>query len=213
MNIPLFKEKDYATTYAIPNFLTNNEINELKNSLQKYEFQEGGVWGNEKTSINMIDDDYCQKIPTIGNQPNTRKSIIKWIEHDESTEWFYDKVIDLIKVVNGTYFNLQLKYLETLQYSIYRDGGFYKKHNDCGDLDEFRNYQSIRKLSFSIQLSDSSDYVGGDVVLDNRSDEFKILKDKGSITFFRSNMNHEVLPVLEGERESIVGWVVGPNVR
>ena len=119
MNIPLFKEKNYATTYAIPNFLTNNEINELKNSLQKYEFQEGGVWGNEKTSINMIEDDYCQKIPTIGNQPNTRKSIIKWIEHDESTEWFYDKVIDLIKVVNGTYFNLQLKYLETLQYSIY----------------------------------------------------------------------------------------------
>ena len=70
MNIPLFTEKNYASIYVFPNFLTNDEINKLKNSLQKYGFQEGGVWGNEKTSTNMIDDDYCQKIPTIGNQPN-----------------------------------------------------------------------------------------------------------------------------------------------
>jgi PKHD-type hydroxylase len=38
-------------------------------------------------------------------------------------------------------------------------------------------------------------------------------KDKGTIVFFSSNIEHEVTPVTKGTRYALVGWVNGPNLR
>ena len=85
------------------------------------------------------------------------------------------------------------------------------------------NGQYVRKLSFSIQLSDPEDYEGGEL-------EFKVNKygsekrgdfaldetffapnKKGTIIIFDSRVKHRVCEVKSGVRKSLVGWVVGPR--
>jgi len=70
----------------------------------------------------------------------------------------------------------------------------------------------VRKLSFSLQLSDPEDYEGGELeFLDNQDEPFFAPKQKGTIVVFDSRVKHRVRKVTNGLRKSIVGWVVGPR--
>ena len=54
-----------------------------------------------------------------------------------------------------------------LQFTEYDEvnKGMYRVHNDSGDNNHIDNSVDIRKISFSVQLSDSVDYEGGDLIL------------------------------------------------
>jgi len=109
-----------------------------------------------------------------------------------------------------------LKFVENLQFTEYNGDqqGFYSMHTDCGHSSRLENFVDIRKLSFSIQLSNPKDYEGGEFILYNKDGkEFNAPKTKGTIIFFQSNILHEVKPVKKGTRYSIVSWVQGPNLR
>jgi PKHD-type hydroxylase len=70
----------------------------------------------------------------------------------------------------------------------------------------------VRKLSFSIQLSDPDDYEGGNVqLLDEAGNNYIAPRKRGCICLFDSRTQHRVLKVTKGTRKSIVGWVVGPR--
>jgi predicted 2-oxoglutarate/Fe(II)-dependent dioxygenase YbiX len=82
----------------------------------------------------------------------------------------------------------------------------YVWHTDAMDGD------SVRKLSFTIQLTDPTEYSGGDLefmpaITDKR------IKDQGTMTIFPSYMTHRVSPVTHGTRHTIVGWIYGPEFR
>lgn len=65
-----------------------------------------------------------------------------------------------------------------------------------------------RIISFSIQLSDSEDYQGGD--LEFKDSEINSLsRDKLSMVLFESDIVHRVTPVTKGTRYSMVGWLMG----
>jgi PKHD-type hydroxylase len=70
-----------------------------------------------------------------------------------------------------------------------------------------------RKLSFTVQLSDTKDYKGGDLVFHYKSQPVKAYREKGMVVVFPSTMLHEVTPVKKGTRYSLVGWVAGPRFR
>jgi PKHD-type hydroxylase len=71
-----------------------------------------------------------------------------------------------------------------------------------------------RKLSFSVQLSDDADYVGGDLRFHYIKNQPEVApKEKGKVIFFPSWMVHDVTPVTQGTRRSLVGWVNGPNFK
>ena len=70
---------------------------------------------------------------------------------------------------------------------------------------------AVRKLSFSVQLSDPDDYKGGDLLLKISSDPTQVKKTRGTVIFFPSYVLHEVTPVEQGVRKSLVGWVTGPR--
>ena len=79
-----------------------------------------------------------------------------------------------------------------------------------------KNTENVRKLSFSLQLSDPDDYEGGNVILlDEGGSNRKYVapRKKGSIILFDSRTKHCVNVVKKGIRKSIVGWVVGPRWR
>ena len=118
----------------------------------------------------------------------------------------------------------------SLQYTHYNEGQFYNWHQDS-DLDTHykpqMNFSSgenraqeeiiqageyIRKLSFTLQLSEPTDYRGGEVeFLDNSSRRFLAPKQRGTMIVFDSRVRHRVRKVKSGTRKSIVGWVVGPR--
>jgi len=122
---------------------------------------------------------------------------------------------------------------ENLQYTQYGEGQYYHWHIDAGidtayrpqkivssstnisqDLSTIQG-EYVRKLSFSIQLSDPEDYSGGEfqfMSLDNSSTYFAP-KPKGTIIIFDSRSLHRVRKVKSGMRKSLVGWVVGPRWR
>ena len=75
-----------------------------------------------------------------------------------------------------------------------------------------KNTEMVRKLSFTLQLSDPNDYEGGNVQLMNDAGQSYIApRQRGCIVLFDSRTPHRVLKVTKGTRRSIVGWVVGPR--
>ena len=98
---------------------------------------------------------------------------------------------------------IDITFVEPYELKKYVIGDFFGKHTD--------NYVSIaenvdRKITFSVQLSDTYQYKGGNLNIMNRSFTAK----KGSAIVFPSNFSHEVKPITYGTRWSLIGWGWGP---
>jgi PKHD-type hydroxylase len=209
--------KEIQPIYWVDNFLSNEEINKVIKYISQINPEPSKVGGNIQEEIKKpFTPDYHIKNPNIGNVPRIRQSVIKWIELNPDTNWLYKKLISQIHKVNQENFDYILKFVENLQFTEYNEGqqGFYSKHDDCGNSSRLENFVDIRKLSFTIQLSNPEDYEGGELVMYNNADkEFIVPKTKGTIIFFQSNILHEVKPVKKGTRYALVSWVQGPNLR
>ncbi len=143
-----------------------------------------------------------------GENGSIRKTTIGWVPTTEENAWLYRKLTDIITQANAQWFGFDLNHIESLQYSIYNEGDFYDAHVDH----HFQGAgQYPRKLSFTMQLTDPSEYEGGDVMLITSHDPFPISKDRGVITFFPSYTLHEVKPITKGTRKALVGWIHGPR--
>ena len=143
-----------------------------------------------------------------GTNDSIRKTTIHWIPTVEDNAWIFRKLTDVILQANQQWFGFDLNNIENLQYSVYNEGDFYEKHVDH----HFQGAgQYPRKLSFTMQLTDPSEYEGGETMLITAKDPFPISKDRGTITFFPSYTLHEVKPITKGIRKALVGWIHGPR--
>jgi PKHD-type hydroxylase len=98
---------------------------------------------------------------------------------------------------------------ESIQYTEYygsQEGG-YDWHMDCGI-----EIQNQRKISVTVQLSDSNEYEGGDLQF-NIGKELTAPSKKGAAIIFPSFYLHRVTPVTSGIRKSFVLWVGGEPYR
>ena len=64
--------------------------------------------------------------------------------------------------------------------------------------------------SIVVQLTDPSEYEGGDLEILTTENPFWAAKEKGSCILFPSFCLHKVHPVTKGLRNSLVLWVSGP---
>lgn len=157
---------------------------------------------------------------TIGNNKNNEKldkSIRNvshcWLPYDQF-DWLYRLLEAEIKDMNWLNFKFNLDCMEMIDYLEYHAGadeeddehkhGKYVKHVDG-------SVNSNRKLSFSVLLSDPNEFEGGDLLIWNGHEPEVVPKKQGMITFFPSNVIHEVTPVTKGIRKSMVSWVRGPH--
>lgn len=174
----------------IENVLSADSINEIEKYIQTHGLEEAGTMGH-------------------GDEQSIRKTNIRFIEINDSTEKFYDEINNLVNHVNVGKFNWQISSIEPLQYSEYEQGGHYTWHSDC-ILKGANN--NTRKISFSILLNDPKDFEGGDLQLFKFGDEPDTMQmKKNSVVFFPSFLLHRVTPVTKGTRKALVGWVHGPN--
>lgn len=140
-----------------------------------------------------------------------RKSNISWLRTDKKEcQWVFERITGAIIDSNKQFFNFDIDHIENVQFTEYDSSyqGFYGKHIDIA-------YKSsrMRKLSFTIQLADETDYDGGDLCLFYSTDSLVMSRKQGTMTIFPSFAVHEVEPVKRGTRYSLVGWVVGPPFR
>ena len=214
MNL-LRSEKDCYPIYCMDNFLTDNEIEKIKTHAKTLIKEDAKVGEPEEKEKKEFTLDYHIKDTNKGIIPKKRITDIKWFKLNKDTEWLFNKIINKIIDVNDKNFDLQLKFVEDLQFSEYTEEkrGFYSKHHDCGLKKSLDNYVDIRKLSFTIQLTDMNEYEGGELIFYLDDGEKKAPKSKGTIIFFESDILHEVKPVTKGVRHSLVSWVQGPNLR
>ncbi len=123
--------------------------------------------------------------------------------------WFYQRLADTIRILNGNSFKFDLRGLsEAPQFMVYHatEGGHFNWHFDTGP-------QPPRKLSVTVQLSDPSQYEGGRLEFSTGSMVVDSPTERGAVICFPSYMMHRVTPVTSGTRKSIVAWVTGPAFR
>ena len=197
--------------------LPSDIINSLEKDLEKH-FDD---MGDSKLINDVLDEDI-------------RKSKNTWIP---TTHWITGWLWHYVQAANRNNFLYDISFIESesMQYARYGVGEYYHWHSDTSIPVQYKpqiqisatesttddNYlkeraaiknELVRKISFSLQLSDPDDYEGGNIQFIDESDKSYIApRQKGSLIIFDSRTKHRVCKVRSGVRKSIVGWVVGPR--
>lgn len=140
-----------------------------------------------------------------------RVSKTGWLSNNENSVWIYDKLAFIARSLNAKFYNFDLSgFVEDMQYTVYEgeDSGHYTWHIDMSP-----HSISPRKMTLILQLSDPSDYEGGDIQTLIGPTENNVLKQKGLVVAFPSWAIHRVTPVSKGIRKTLVIWVAGPQFK
>ena len=195
-------------------------MNDIKYIINKHnEVAESfAYWEN---AFNSDELDYLQRIASSATQDglvgldkgnsngDIRRSQVRWIDVTAEHKWIYDKLAFVVAELNSQFFHFDITgFGEALQLTNYNGAqqGTYKWHQDAGG-------KISRKLSLVLQLSDPSEYEGGNLQFFRGDDPVSVPKKRGFIVVFPSWLMHQVTPVTQGTRQSLVSWITGPSFR
>ena len=157
----------------------------------------------------------------IRDMKRKRNSDLVWL----NDPWIYRELHPYIHQANrAAGWNFEWDRSASCQFTKYKLNQYYDWHCDGWDKPYEKQgpeHGKIRKLSMTCQLTDGSEYEGGELEFDFRNydphmrDESKHLRQakeilpKGSIIVFPSFVWHRVKPVTKGVRYSLVMWNLG----
>ena len=147
--------------------------------------------------------------PGGGLDTEKRVTTISWIPFNEMKE-MYDQVNNFIQKANLNHFGFgDIQITENAQFTEYPVGGFYDWHMDC-DV-HMAHEPPVRKISMTVLLSHESQFEGGDLEIMKSGKSAKL--KQGNAVMFASFLNHRVVPVTRGVRQSLVMWFGGKPFR
>lgn len=138
---------------------------------------------------------------------SVRRSELNWLHKDRECAWVFDRLAHVAASLNADHFGFELTgFGEALQLTNYHEArqGTYVWHQDFGSSG------ISRKLSMVLQLSDPSEYEGGELQILTKREPTIIQKKRGLITVFPAWTLHQVTPVVKGTRQTLVAWISGP---
>lgn len=141
---------------------------------------------------------------------DVRTSRVSWLTNQP---WVSDMLYFYADQANQAAFHTTLYKKADIQFTEYHatEGGHYSWHHD---IDWSRNDGLDRKLSVTVQLSDPSEYEGGNFSFSEvENPDTEQSKAKGTVLIFPSYLQHAVSPVTSGVRKSLVAWFEGPKWR
>lgn len=185
-----------------------------------WQFWEQGITEKVVDEINSLAEQFEQTVGQTGfekaaeiNQEK-RRAKIRWIKTDSpQSQSLLNLLHYFFQQANQEIFGANISSITDIQHTLYEaeNKGHYDFH-----MDTFLQTERMvhRKLSMTIQLSDSDDYEGGDFEFDkhyapNIPDK-NLLRKKGAVLIFPSVLGHRVTPVTKGARKSLVTWIDGP---
>lgn len=123
--------------------------------------------------------------------------------------WLANLLSHVANYTNANY-GFHLSYPREASVTKYNIGGHYKWHHDI----DWRSHPVQRKVSISVQLTDPTEYEGGDLEFqDTTSPDPQSMRQKGTVIVFPSYVVHRVTPVTKGVRKALVSWIEGPAWR
>ena len=140
-----------------------------------------------------------------------RTSTVSWLTKTPESEWIYDRLAFIARKLNADFYGFDLfGFVEDMQYTVYEGdvSGHYTWHLDFSETST-----SPRKFSIVLQLSDPSEYEGGELQVLVKADAESVDRKKGLVAAFPSWTLHRVTPVTSGIRKTLVVWVAGPQFR
>jgi PKHD-type hydroxylase len=160
----------------------------------------------------------------VRNLKYKRNSDLVWL----NDTWIYKEIHPFVHQANkNAGWNFEWDRSESCQFTKYKLNQYYDWHCDSWDKPYQQKNKNdpdngkIRKLSMTCQLTDGSEYSGGELEFDFRNyephqrEESKHLRKateilpKGSIIVFPSFLWHRVKPITKGTRYSLVLWHLG----
>lgn len=145
-----------------------------------------------------------------GGDNSIRSSKVSWLDQDMKIKellWGY------VGAANKAAFGFDILNKSPFQYTEYHasEGGHYDWHTDVN----WNGENTLdRKLSVTVQLSDPSEYEGGQFMFNEcENPPVEASRAKGTVLIFPSYLQHRVLPITSGCRRSLVAWYEGPRWR
>jgi PKHD-type hydroxylase len=191
-------------------------------SLQKKGIDEEKVYVRD-SSVSWLNDPEIYKI--IWDFVHQANKAAGW-----NFEWDYTEDLQFTKYAPGQFYgwhtdagpNAYRPFDSTLdKYHTNPDGSIMLDtfgnplvENTCA-TENSNMYGKIRKLSVTVSLSDPKTYKGGNLKFDlgpHQKKRYHICKEirpRGSVIVFPSHIYHQVTPVTQGTRYSLVAWNLG----
>ena len=168
----------------------------------------GGAFSREQCArIAHLGETGESVVATTEKVTGYRSSNITWLQPGAESKWLYHRMGLLLLNANSRYQFELAGLAEPLQYADYGEGGYFEWHTDLGVQGT-----SGRKLSVTVQISESDAYEGGDlefISVKRRA----IPRETGTAIIFPSYLTHRITPVTRGRRRSLVAWAYGPPLR
>jgi len=133
-----------------------------------------------------------------------RSGSVRWLDD----EWIRSLLWPYVDQANQRRFHLAVDGRAEMQFSEYKakQGDHYGWHHDV----QWNGQSGLdRKISITVQLSDSGEYEGGDFEFDEVKTNADF-RSKGTVLAFPSYLRHRIHPVSSGTRCALVAWFFGP---
>jgi len=176
---------------------------------------------NQRKANIAEEDDKEGRYALAEDAVKLRDCYTSWI----NDPWIYDILNPFIHAANKKAgWNFQWDWNEPSQFTVYNKNQFYGWHcdqlsapyNDTNtELPQENFNNKYRKLSLTLQLTPSSEYKGGDFQFKwfdygkVKINQLKNGRELGTLIIFPSFLWHQVTPVTEGTRQSLVNWSIG----
>ena len=152
----------------------------------------------------LFSKEECQSIIFYGSNNITnwntkdRKYHSQPITYSLETKWFFDK----LKTFFEEQSNIQIKKnKEVIHFHKFVKGDWFGKHNDI---------RENRLYAVGVLLN--NDFEGGDFKLHNPN-EYILDKQIGNTYIFDVRIDHEITPILEGERYSLLWFLENEHIK
>lgn len=145
---------------------------------------------------------------------------VLWLSMSEETQVAMTERLRFIIPDMEEHFGLKLKLNEPLQFLRYNSGDFFQPHADSNAGEESFDHVKERQVTIVAFLNDAAEsvginsYSGGALTMYGlidgpgwQSKGFELQGETGLLIAFRSDLIHEVKPVIDGERYTIVTWL------
>ena len=166
-------------------------------------------WLQQRAKAANLDAAVGGKGALGGVNKDQRRCQVDWLKNTSESQWVFERLAHIISQLNADSFNFNITgFGEPLQLTNYdqSENGMYGWHVDYG-------MGISRKLSLTLQLTDPSEYEGGNLQLMTSGVPETVRKQRGFITVFPSYVLHQVTPVTQGSRQSLVAWISGPGFK
>ena len=175
---------------AIPGAFSDEECNAIVSLAGTARTEQGPLYGRSGRNVDLA-------------ARNVRSSLIE----RAVAPWLFDR-LDALFAKAAEAFGLPVGPIsEEIQILRYDVGSHFAMWHTDGGLDS----QERRRISVSVELSERTDYEGGELEIVPDSVARMRTLPRGSAQFFPSRALHRVTPVSRGVRWALVAWTGAPE--